>query len=253
MEFPCGCSISDESKSGFRQFKDGELQRIRSEYLRRAKEIPEDFYSLEHPGNLFLYTDRMRKLEDLLRSHGIFPLNEKEILDVGCGHGDWMADLSCLGAAANKLHGIDLDPGRIEKARRRHPVMDFRLGDASYLPWPDQTFDIVVQSTLFTSILDMNLKKAIAGEIVRVLKKTGKVIWYDFRVNNPYNPNVRGIERNEISSLFPGNRVDFYPVTLAPPAARILARFSLALCRFLNQFSFLRTHYFAIVQRGSSG
>ena len=83
------------------------------------------------------------------------------------------------------------------------PAADLRTGDAVTLPWADQTFQLAIASTLFTSVLDENVRQLIAGEIVRVLAPGGALLWYDFAYNNPRNANVRGISRAEIKRLFP--------------------------------------------------
>jgi len=68
-----------------------------------------------------------------------------------------------------------------------------RCGDASRLPFKDGSFDIVMQFTVFTSILDREVKKAVATEMLRVLKADGIILWYDYHMNNPKNPDVKGI------------------------------------------------------------
>jgi UDP-N-acetylglucosamine 2-epimerase len=48
------------------------------------------------------------------------------------------------------------------------------------------------------------LKRRIAFEMLRVLKKKGLIVWYDFLVSNPRNPVVRGLrKRGNIPVLFP--------------------------------------------------
>ena len=110
-------------------------------------------------------------------------------------------------------------------------------------------FDFVVQSTVFTSVLDPKVKMQIAGEMLRVLRPKGSIIWYDFRFNNPRNPDVRGIKAKEVRSLFPGCHAEFLKVTLAPPLARPVARLSRSLHAILSGIAPLRTHYLALVTR----
>lgn len=225
-----------------------EIERIRSEYHRRKREIPRDFYSLERPGNLFIYTERLRGAINLLRRHCIFPLREKNILGVGCGSGNWLVDFESLGAERQHLHGIDLDKEYIEKAKGKIPQADLRVGSAAQLPWPDRSFDIVLQSTLFTSILDPDLKKAVAQEMTRVVKNTGVILWYDFFCNNPWNPNVRGITKKELKELFPNFSITLNKITLAAPLARWLAPKSRLACYLLEQMKLFNTHYLAILR-----
>ena len=87
--------------------------------------------------------------------------------------------------------------------------------------------------------------------MLRVLKPAGAIIWYDFRVDNPRNPNVRGIGAREIRSLFPGCAVRLSRVTLAPPIARAFVRLSWPLALMLESVPFLRTHYLALIRKAS--
>jgi len=123
------------------------------------------------------------------------------------------------------------------------------MASGAQLPFPDQTFDLTVQFTVFTSVLDAQVRSAIAAEILRTLKKTGKFIWYDFAYNNRRNSNVRGISRREMRTLFPGCRFRFWSVTLAPPIARRAARIHPFLYRALSEIRFLRSHFMCLVEK----
>ena len=76
---------------------------------------------------------------------------------------------------------------------------------------------------MLSSILDDGVRHAIASEMLRVLRPGGAVLWYDIRVDNPDNPDVRRVARDEIEALFPGCRVALTRATLAPPLTRLLA------------------------------
>ena len=119
------------------------------------------------------------------------------------------------------------------------------------LPWPDGTFDIVQQHTVFTSILDPVMKGRVCAEMLRVLKPSGAIIWYDFRFNNPANPNVRGIGIAEIRSLFPHCRVHVKRVTLAPPVARRLVPISWLASLVMEQLTIFNTHYLGVIRRAA--
>ena len=93
------------------------------------------------------------------------------------------------------------------------------------------------------------MKKRIAQEISRVLKDNGVILWYDFRYNNPWNPDVKGIEKKEIKGLFGDCDYDFNLVTLAPPVSRHLAPISFMACEVLSKIPFLKTHYLAIIKK----
>ncbi|MBI3666349.1 MAG: methyltransferase domain-containing protein [Acidobacteria bacterium] len=241
---------ASSQRSGTRPAHDlAETERIRREYQRRAREIPADFYSLSRPAVLFGYTQRIRKTVQALAKAGCYPPATLRICDVGCGAGQWLVDFVNWGAEPRRISAIDLDVQRLGVARERIPGADLREGNATCLPWENDSFDLVLQSTVFTSILDLEMKRAAATEMLRVLKPGGVILWYDFRYNNPRNPNVRGIEAAEIRSLFPGCRVDLRRVTLAPPIARRLAPVSWIGALLLEKIPFLRTHYLGIIRK----
>ena len=225
-----------------------ETERIRDAYTRRTERGADERYSLDDPANRYLFEGRERDLVALLDRHALLPLSGREIIDVGCGNGALLRDLVRLGADAERCHGLDLLPERIDGARERDSRMDLRAGDASSLPYPDATFDIALQFTLLSSVLDRAMRRAIATETVRVLRPSGVLIWYDF-VWNPGNRDTRGIGLAELRRLYPDCSIDARRVTLAPPITRRLARLSPHACRALEAIPRLRSHIMAAVQK----
>lgn len=225
-----------------------EAARIRAEYERREREIGRGFYALTKPSNLFIRHGQERALLRGLERAGALPLAEKRILEVGCGRGQWLGVFEDFGATRGKLAGIDLDAGRVAEAKERYPGADLRSGDATKLPWPDASFDLVFQSTVFTSILDAGVRAAIASEMLRVLAPGGAVLWYDFRYDNPGNAAVRGIGAREIEQLFAGCRVQLESATLAPPIARRLVPLSWLAAAGLERLRVLNTHLFGVIR-----
>jgi ubiquinone/menaquinone biosynthesis C-methylase UbiE len=232
-------------------YSGSEIARISAEYERRARELPDDFYALSRPANLLMHEQTLRGCIRLLHRASLFPLGRRRILDIGCGCGNWLLEFVQWGAEPTDLCGIDLSPDRIDCARSRLPQADICAGSASKLPWPDEFFDLVSQFTVFTSILDPALKRAVAAEMLRVLKPGGSVLWFDFRFNNPRNPNVRGVRTAEIRSLFPGCEIELSPALLAPPLGRLVAGWSWTLAELLHGIPCLRTHYAGLIRKGS--
>lgn len=224
-----------------------EIDRIRKEYERRSKQMPENYYSAENPANRFIYVRRLQTAQKFLEKGKKFPLQENKILEIGCGSGGWLPAFEKWSANQSCLHGIDLDESRIAEARQLLPKAELRVGEASRLPWPSRYFDIVLQSTVFSSILMPELRQAIAGEMMRVLKPGGMILWYDFFWDNPWNPNVRSVKAGEIQRLFTHCRIKLERITLAPPLLRALAPRFDSLCVFLERLKFLNTHYFACI------
>jgi ubiquinone/menaquinone biosynthesis C-methylase UbiE len=224
-----------------------EAARIVNAYARRIKD---DLYSLFDAAQLLSIQERERQTLSLLRQHGWADLLDKRILDLGCGSGTWIRDLVRWGAQPENLNGIDLLPGRIADARRLCPAgAHITCRNASELPYEDASFDLIIQSTVFSSILDPVVKQQVAKELMRVLKPGGLVLWYDFFVDNPKNPDVKGVRKKEIRQLLPGLSINAERITLLPPLARRIAMRSSLLYRCLSGLKILNTHYLAMLRK----
>jgi ubiquinone/menaquinone biosynthesis C-methylase UbiE len=238
-----------------------EAERIRQEYAARAQRLPSYYYSLSNPAVLFARQSRERALLKAFPRHGLIPLRDRHILDVGCGSGQWLVDFETWGARRANLAGIDLIPDRVRVARTRLAAWrnergglvsagaDIREGDAARLPWPDSSFDIVCQSMALSSILEPSTRAAVAREMARVLRDDGVIIWYDMFVPNPRNPGVRGIHKREIEQLFDGFVLDLRRVTLLQPLARRIVPVSRFVAELLEAAALLNTHFLGILRR----
>jgi len=227
-----------------------EEERIQKVYerrynLKRVKEI----YTFFNPASLFTFYQREKKLLNLLKKYGFNHLEDKKILDIGCGNGGVLRDFIKYGAIPENLYGVDLLPDRIERAKKLSPHINFYLGSATELPFENEFFDIVMQFTVFTSILDYSMKQKIAQEMLRVLKPDGIIIWYDYWISKPTNPDVKGVGKQEIKKLFPNCKFEFHRITLAPPIARLLVPISWMLCELLEKIRIFNTHYLAIIKK----
>jgi ubiquinone/menaquinone biosynthesis C-methylase UbiE len=234
---PKGIDLADENRRIRSVFKEREQAAIRngsrnsSAYERRA------------------ILERNELLHRILAEQGIETLRGKKILDLGCGGGSLLRHLFDFGAQPGNCFGIDLVGERLDVAKHFSPDLGLVLGSGAQLPFPDSAFDITFQSLLFTSVLDPRIKQTIASEILRTMRKGGLLVWYDFIYNNPRNPNVRGVGRREIGELFPGCRLQFWRLTLAPPIGRVAVRVSPFLYQALAQLPFLRSHYLCLVEK----
>ncbi|HPO91639.1 MAG TPA: class I SAM-dependent methyltransferase [Victivallales bacterium] len=212
---------------------------------RESKKI----YSLLNPSVLFMIQRRQRIFQKIFADNFPEGLSDIKLLEIGCGSGQWLIEFAMFGFKFANFAGIEIEPRRAKIAMERVPNADIREGDASSLPWPDQSFDIVFQSTVFTSVTDSEKKKKIAGEMKRVCKEGGIILWYDFKYNNPSNPNVRGVGRSEIKELFAPWRCEFQSVTLAPLIARKVVPLSWSIAEDLETFfPFLRTHLVVVIR-----
>lgn len=223
-----------------------EESRIRHAYERR---IEPSRYSWFNRAHLLASQEIERAILAALARHGRTSLQSLGLLEIGCGRGVWLREFVKWGASPENVHGIDLLAERIADARRLCPSdMTLRCGNAAHLDYPDGRFDLVWQSMLFTSVLDADLRRAIAREMVRVLRSGGLILWYDYHVNNPRNRDVRGVPRREIHQLFPDCHIELERLTVAAPLARWLAprsRIGLATARAVP---WLTTHYLGVIR-----
>jgi ubiquinone/menaquinone biosynthesis C-methylase UbiE len=228
-----------------------ERLRVQDAYRRRELwEATSELYAPWNPATILATAQRKRMAALLLKELGVFPRHGARCLEVGSGCRGWLGDLIDWGVREVDLHGIDLDPQRIAQARDALPSADLRVGDATALPWDADSFSLVVASTLFTSILEPLARCRAACEIVRVLAPGGCLLWYDFAVNNPRNPDVRRVNRHELRRLFPELRGRVQSCTLAPPLARRLvthAGWTWALAAGLEACRVFHTHLLAVL------
>jgi SAM-dependent methyltransferase len=202
---------------------DREAERIREVYA--AYDTDPRVQARRDPGNranLLIAREREAALNGALAGPGPVRLGDADILDVGCGAGDELARLVERGANASRCHGIDLLPDRVARANRRLPGADMRVADARDLPFGPGRFDIVILNVVLSSVLDRGIATRIAGEVDRVLRPGGVVLWYDSRYPNPFNRHVRGISRRDLAGLFAGYEARLQAVTVVPPLARRL-------------------------------
>lgn len=76
-------------------------------------------------------------------------LNNKTILDVGCGQGDFYNFLvKNKGIKIKKYLGIDVNPLMIERAKKKYPGADFQVKDLIKSPFKG-SFDYVIESGVF--------------------------------------------------------------------------------------------------------
>lgn len=72
------------------------------------------------------------------------------VLDVGCGTGILARTAAGTVGPTGRVVGVDLNPAMLHVAEELEPAVDWRVGDAARLPFPDATFDVAAcQSALF--------------------------------------------------------------------------------------------------------
>ena len=224
-----------------------EPQAVAERYARRP---PTDRYSPLRPEVWQTLHERQAALLRLWAARGIMDLSALRLVEVGCGSGGNLLELLRLGFAPDHLTGLELLPERLAQARQVLPAaVHLREGDALQAPIAAGSQDVVFVSTVFSSLLDDAFQQRLATQMWQWLPPGGAVLWYDFTVNNPRNPDVRGVPLARLAQLFPAARITHRRVTLAPPLARLVCRLHPGLYRLFNALPLLRTHCLAWLEK----
>lgn len=125
--------------------------------------------------------DEANRLHIQLYDHVAAPVDlwGKDVLEVGSGRGGgcyYMARYLKPG----RLVGVDFSQNAVELCNRlfQEPNLSFRHGDAEALPFPDESFDVVINiesSHCYRSVSNF------MREVVRILRPGGIFSWADLR------------------------------------------------------------------------
>lgn len=185
-----------------------------------------------------------RALIRLLKRSDLTGPDQLELLEIGCGSGGNLLQFLRLGFQAKNLVGNELQESLAQEARHRLPDSTRVFsGDALDLDLPEQSFDIVLQSLVFSSILDEQFRRELAGKIWTLVRPGGGILWYDFAYDNPSNPDVKGIPKDTVSTYFPEASLVCWRITLAPPISRAVTKVHPGLYAWFNCLPLLRTHW----------
>lgn len=201
-------------------------------------------YGILQPDVWQTLQERQRAEWRLWRRLGWTDLERRRYCEVGCGTGGSLLEALRAGFAPEHLTGLELLPERLSHARRVLPAsVALHLGDACAAPVAEGSQDVVAQHTVFSSLLDDAFQQRLADTMWRWTRPGGGVLWYDFTMDNPYNPDVRGVPLKRVRALFPqAGPVLHQRLTLAPPIARRACRVHPGLYSALNLLTPLRTH-----------
>lgn len=225
-----------------------EHERIQSVYGGRDKSKVRNLYAWHRPEVRRQDAERALVAASLLYDAVGDELSGLKILDVGCGKGEWIRRLVEWGADPAKITGTELLPDRLEVAKVISPqAIKWHYGDLSSIP--SNSMDLVTANTVFSSILDDEVRRELASEIARVLAPGGWVMVFDFRYNNPKNSNVRRVTRGELDLLWPEWKSKYQTLLLAPPVARKISKLSFLSATLSHFVPVLRSHFIYMAQK----
>ncbi|MFA9426235.1 class I SAM-dependent methyltransferase [Natronorubrum sp. A-ect3] len=137
-------------------------------------------HEIAHPVFAMLY-DRLPQAF-LLAPHRNYLVTDLSgsVLELGCGTGDMFPFVADTATSAIEYHAIEPDPHMRTRAART--ARDLGLGvtlrdaRAESLPYPDDSFDVVLASVVFCTIQDPD---AAIDEVARVLKPGGEFRFFE--------------------------------------------------------------------------
>ncbi|MGD0158672.1 MAG: class I SAM-dependent methyltransferase [Candidatus Bathyarchaeia archaeon] len=126
------------------------------------------------------------------------------VLEVASGPGYLSVELAKLGNY--RIVGLDISKTFVniakEKARAAGVQIEFRQGDAAYMPFSAGIFDFVICTSAFKNFPE---PLRVLDEIFRVLKTGGKALIIDLRKDASkagINEYIRGMKLNRFDSFF---------------------------------------------------
>lgn len=122
-------------------------------------------------------------LRRYIRLVGRFAPPGSRILDIGCGNGMSAHLLNELGY---DVVGVDISPLLLEGAQRwENQRLRYKVCDVLELPFEGETFDVICANELIEHLPDV--ERAL-GEMIRVVRKGGKIILRGPNLCSPLTP-----------------------------------------------------------------
>jgi len=218
-----------------------------------AKKGPDRNSLLRNPEVLFQILARDAAIVRALRSINPNPQSAR-VVDVGCGEGDSLWIFLRLGFEPSNLFGLDIQEDKILKAKAANPLVNFECADATSLAFPDNTFDISMESMMFLQLTDDDIARRIASEMIRVTKPGGILLVSDWRYSKPGSREFKGVTRRRIRDIYlVGTRnqaCHTFRGPLVPPIGRFVSHY-LSPFYFLVQalFPFSAGHTVTVLRR----
>jgi len=116
-------------------------------------------------------TRRLERIQESVLRYAPQPERPLEVADIGCGPG---AQSQLWAGAGHRVHGLDINAELIEIARQRAAdtgqSVDFHIGSATDLPWPDDSMDVCLAPELLEHVPQW---EPCLDEFARILRPGG--------------------------------------------------------------------------------
>jgi len=152
-------------------------------YALRYEEVVDQSVSFTRRSSAFYAGRKVDILEEIVPA-GIGPLKELSVLDVGCGTG---TTDRFLFPRVGSLYGVDISEEMLAEARASVPDAEYRWYDGEKLPFPDETFEVVLAICVLHHVR-VSQRYKFVSEMVRVARSGGIVAIFE---HNPLNPLTR--------------------------------------------------------------
>jgi len=129
------------------------------------------YLSIFQPSKLFERINRLPWYQGLLHEwiDEVKIASQSRLLEIGSATGV----LSAYLFSKYRVTSVDNAPKMIARAKENYPYIDFQVADASHLPFKDESFSVVVASSLINLVEE---RQEILNEMLRVCKRDGKVL-----------------------------------------------------------------------------
>lgn len=134
------------------------------------RQAPPDYYDRGVKSNIFQYIWHTNKIRVFKKN---VPRKDfSKILDIGCASGLMTSKIAAF-FPKSKVTGIDVYSDAISLAQKKYPHIRFYTCDAHKLPFPANTFDLIISYEMIEHVLD---PKKVLKEMYRVAKKDSTII-----------------------------------------------------------------------------
>src|SRR5215471_17428412 len=136
--------------------------------------------------NFLALLDSQESIKNV-RSHAARQMNlaaGHKVLDLGCGIGGATFPIADVIGPNGLAAGVDISSAMVEAARKRagdRPGVEFRIGEATAIPFPDKFFDSARCERVFLYLPD---RLAALKEMSRVVKPGGRICLVDTEIDS---------------------------------------------------------------------